>query len=66
MEASLTALSPIDGRYAAAVAPLRAFFSEAALIRERIRVEALWFLLLTRTGSPLLRGPHCRGCARRS
>ncbi|MGA8705837.1 MAG: adenylosuccinate lyase [Steroidobacteraceae bacterium] len=61
MEASLTALSPIDGRYAAAVAPLRAFFSEAALIRERIRVEALWFLLLTRTGSPLLRGPPAAG-----
>jgi adenylosuccinate lyase len=44
---SLTALSPLDGRYAAAVAPLREYFSEAALIRERIRVEALWFLELT-------------------
>jgi adenylosuccinate lyase len=40
---ALTALSPIDGRYAAAAAPLREFFSEAALIRERIRIEALWF-----------------------
>ena len=58
MEASaLTALSPIDGRYAATVAPLRSFFCEAALIRERIRVEALWFQLLTRTGSPLLKAP---------
>jgi adenylosuccinate lyase len=43
---TLTALSPVDGRYAAAAAPLRAFFSEAALIRERIRVEALWYLRL--------------------
>jgi adenylosuccinate lyase len=41
------ALSPLDGRYAAAVAPLRAFFSEAGLIRERIRVEALWLEQLT-------------------
>jgi len=40
---SLTALSPVDGRYAAAAEPLRNYFSEAALIRERIRVEALWF-----------------------
>jgi adenylosuccinate lyase len=58
MEASaLTALSPVDGRYAATVAPLRAFFSEAALIRERIRVEALWWLQLTRADSPLLTTP---------
>ncbi|HEY3808654.1 MAG TPA: adenylosuccinate lyase [Steroidobacteraceae bacterium] len=54
---ALTALSPLDGRYAAAVAPLREFFSEAALIDERIRVEAAWFLLLTRAGSPLLPVP---------
>ena len=42
MEASsLTALSPVDGRYAAVAAPSAcAFFSEAALIRERVRVEA--------------------------
>jgi adenylosuccinate lyase len=40
---ALTALSPVDGRYAAATAPLREYFSEAALIRERIRIEALWF-----------------------
>ena len=38
----LHALSPVDGRYAAAAAPLRDVFSEAALIIERIRVEALW------------------------
>jgi adenylosuccinate lyase len=55
---SLHALSPIDGRYAVATAPLRAYLSEAALIRERIRVEALWFTqLATRVprmlGTPL-------------
>ncbi|MCC7461533.1 MAG: adenylosuccinate lyase [Gammaproteobacteria bacterium] len=45
-DTALDALSPLDGRYARAAAPLRAFFSEAALIRERIRVEALWLLQL--------------------
>ncbi|HEY6452160.1 MAG TPA: adenylosuccinate lyase [Steroidobacteraceae bacterium] len=54
---ALNALSPVDGRYAAAVAPLRDYFSEAALIRERIRVEALWFLELTAPPAPLLRAP---------
>ncbi len=46
---SLDAISPLDGRYAAAVAPLRAYFSEAALIRERVRVEALWLLQLSQS-----------------
>src|SRR6201999_334367 len=40
------ALSPVDGRYRAATAPLRGVLSEAGLIRERIRVEAHWLLHL--------------------
>ena len=43
-DAALNALSPVDGRYAAAAADLRPLLSEAALIRERIRVEADWLL----------------------
>ena len=39
---SLDALSPVDGRYRAATEPLRGVLSEGGLIRERIRVEALW------------------------
>jgi adenylosuccinate lyase len=39
---SLEALSPVDGRYRAAAEPLRGLMSEGGLIRERIRVEALW------------------------
>jgi adenylosuccinate lyase len=54
---ALSALSPVDGRYAAAAAPLREYLSEAALIRERIRVEALWFEWLTSAPAPLLREP---------
>jgi len=43
---ALEALSPVDGRYRAASTPLRALLSEAGLIRERIRIEALWLLQL--------------------
>jgi adenylosuccinate lyase len=51
---ALTALSPLDGRYAAAVEPLRPYFSEAALIRERVRIEALWLLRLAAARPALL------------
>lgn len=38
----LTAISPIDGRYAGKVDELRSFFSEYALIRYRVQVEVAW------------------------
>jgi adenylosuccinate lyase len=38
----LTALSPLDGRYAQKAAPLRAFLSEYALIRYRVLIEVRW------------------------
>ena len=38
----LTALSPVDGRYAARCADLREIFSEQGLIRARVRVEIGW------------------------
>jgi adenylosuccinate lyase len=38
----LTAISPVDGRYADKCEELRPIFSEFGLIRQRIRVEALW------------------------
>ena len=43
---SLTAISPVDGRYADKVSELRPIFSEYGLIRQRVRVEALWFKAL--------------------
>ena len=52
---SINALSPIDGRYRAATEPLRALLSEAGLIRERIRIEALWLLYLCKAVPQL---PH--------
>ena len=42
----LTALSPLDGRYQAKVAPLRALFSEWALIRFRVKIEVEWLKAL--------------------
>jgi adenylosuccinate lyase len=43
---SLTAISPVDGRYADKCDALRPIFSEYGLIRQRIRVEALWLKAL--------------------
>jgi len=44
---SLTAVSPIDGRYASKCSDLRTCFSEFALIRERVRVELAWLVHLS-------------------
>ena len=44
---ALTALSPIDGRYARQVSELRAVFSEYGLIRQRVVVEARWLQALS-------------------
>jgi adenylosuccinate lyase len=43
---TLTAISPVDGRYADKASELRPVFSEYGLIRQRVRVEALWFKAL--------------------
>ena len=43
----LTAISPIDGRYAAKTAPLREIFSEYGLIRHRVIVELRWLQALS-------------------
>ena len=44
---SLSALSPVDGRYEAITAPLSAYLSEGALIRYRVRVEIAYLLALS-------------------
>src|SRR5882724_14125 len=43
---STDALSPLDGRYAGKLGAVRHLFSEAGLMRERVRVECAWFLAL--------------------
>lgn len=51
---SLLAVSPVDGRYASKSEPLRAYFSEFALIRYRIRVEIEYFIALCEIPLPQL------------
>ncbi len=48
----LTALSPLDGRYAAKVAPLRPLLSEYGLMHRRVQVEVEWFIALSDAGLP--------------
>jgi adenylosuccinate lyase len=46
---SLTALSPLDGRYSARLGPLRDLFSEFGLIRHRVTVEIRWLVALAQS-----------------
>ena len=47
----LTALTPLDGRYASKTKPLQEHFSEFALIRERVAIEVAWLIALSREPS---------------
>ena len=47
---ALTALSPLDGRYAAKVAALRPLLSEFGLMHRRVQVEVEWFIALSDAG----------------
>jgi adenylosuccinate lyase len=47
---SLTAISPLDGRYGRQTAELREVFSEYAFMRERLRVEVEWLVNLSMLG----------------
>jgi adenylosuccinate lyase len=53
-DAAIDALSPLDGRYAGKLAAVRYLFSEAGLMRERVRVECAWVLALA--GGPAAAG----------
>jgi len=46
-EEQLTALSPLDGRYAKQTNELRKIFSEFGLIQHRVKVEVSWLLALS-------------------
>ena len=50
MSSSITALSPLDGRYAAKVAALRPLLSEYGLMHRRVQVEVEWFMALSDAG----------------
>ena len=46
----LTALSPLDGRYAGKLGALRPLLSEYGLMRCRVQVEVEWFIALSELG----------------
>jgi adenylosuccinate lyase len=52
---SLTAVSPIDGRYRGKTEPLADYFSEFALIKYRVRVEIEYFITLCELPLPQLK-----------
>ncbi|ANH60811.1 adenylosuccinate lyase [Dokdonia donghaensis] len=52
----LQAISPIDGRYASKTEALVPFFSEAALIKYRVKVEIEYFIALCELPLPQLTG----------
>jgi len=47
---ALSALSPLDGRYASKVAGLRPLLSEYGLMHRRVQVEVEWFIALSDAG----------------
>ena len=47
---ALSALSPLDGRYAGRVAALRPLLSEFGLMHRRVQVEVEWFIALSDAG----------------
>lgn len=53
---TLTAISPIDGRYRGKCEKLDLYFSEFALIRYRVRVEVEYFIALCEIPLPQLKG----------
>ena len=50
MFSPVSALSPLDGRYAAKLEPLRPLMSELGYMRRRVQVEVAWFVHLSDAG----------------
>ncbi|MGE4240242.1 adenylosuccinate lyase [Ramlibacter sp.] len=47
---AISALSPLDGRYAGRLAPLRPLMSEQGYMHKRVQVEVSWFIALSDAG----------------
>ena len=62
---SLTAISPVDGRYRNTTEKLADYFSEQALIRYRIRVEVEYFIALCELPLPQLACAPCTSISHR-
>ena len=55
---SLTAISPVDGRYRSKCERLDEYFSEFGLIRYRVKVEIEYFIALAKLPLPQLKDVH--------
>jgi adenylosuccinate lyase len=53
---ALSALSPLDGRYAAKTDALRPILSESGFMHHRVKVEIAWLVALSEAGFAELRG----------
>ena len=61
---TLSAVSPLDGRYADKITPLREIFSEYGLIAKRVTVEVRWLQsLAAHKGIPEV--PHAEQSGKR-
>lgn len=49
---SISALSPLDGRYSAKLASVRPIMSEEGFFKYRVQVEITWFIALSDAGMP--------------
>ncbi len=49
---TITALSPLDGRYAAKLSALRPIMSEHGYMHRRVQVEVAWFIALSDAALP--------------
>ncbi|MEY4138360.1 MAG: hypothetical protein RLZZ371_542, partial [Pseudomonadota bacterium] len=47
---AISALSPLDGRYAAKLTKLRPAMSEQGYMHRRVQVEVAWFIALSDCG----------------
>ena len=47
---TISALSPLDGRYSAKLAALRPLMSEQGYMHRRVQVEVAWFIALSDAG----------------
>ena len=47
---AISALSPLDGRYATRLAALRPIMSELGYMQRRVQVEVAWFIALSDAG----------------
>jgi adenylosuccinate lyase len=52
---TVSALSPLDGRYAAKLSALRPLMSEQGYMHRRVQVEVAWFIALSDCGFPEFR-----------